>query len=193
MAARSQYDVKNKSVAILATHGYQTEELMKPKQALEDAGASVTVVSLPESDREIRGFASGDWSGSVTVDATLDKVSAGTFDALLIPGGLMNPDRLRAFDEAVSFVKGFFEQKKPVSAICHGPWLLAEADVLEGRTLTSAPSIQTDMTNAGATWKNAEVVVDQGLVTSRGPSDLPAFIDKVMEELAEGRHAGQHA
>ncbi|MBT8338149.1 MAG: type 1 glutamine amidotransferase [Gemmatimonadetes bacterium] len=185
------YDVKGKSVAILATHGFETSELTEPKKALDEAGVHTTVVSLPESDAKIRGFRNGGWDGEVTVDARLPDVSASDYDALLIPGGVMNPDRLRMFDDAVGFVRDFFEAGKPVSAICHGPWLLVEADVLKGRTVTSYPSIRTDLENAGATWTNDEVVTDQGLVTSRSPQDLPAFIDKMLEELAEGRHAGQ--
>jgi protease I len=185
------YDVKNKTVAILATHGFETSELLRPKKALDEAGVKTTVVSLPESDATIRGFRGGNWEGEVKVDARLPDVSASDFDALVLPGGLMNPDRLRMFDDAVTFVRDFFEAGKPVSAICHAPWLLAEAGVLEGRTVTSYPSIRTDLENAGATWTNAEVVTDQGLVTSRSPEDLPAFVDKMLEELAEGRHAGQ--
>ena len=191
--ATTRYDVKGRKVAILATHGFETSELMEPMAALKSAGAVPTVVSLPESDDKIRGFSNGGWNGEVEVDATLPNVSVDDFHALLIPGGLMNPDRLRSFDSAVRFVRDFFDAGKPVSAICHGPWLLAEADVLDGRSVTSYPSIRTDLENAGATWTNAECVVDQGLVTSRSPEDLPAFIDKMLEELAEGRHAGQTA
>ena len=187
------YDVKNKKVAILATHGFETSEMMTPMKALQEAGADVTVVSLPESDEKIRGFTNGNWSGEVTVDVTLPSANAADYHALVLPGGLMNPDRLRAFPDAVSFVRDFFEDGKPVSAICHAPWLLAEADVLEGRTITSYPSIRTDLENAGATWKDDSVIVDQGLVTSRSPEDLPAFVDKMLEEIAEGRHAGQTA
>lgn len=185
------HDVKGRKVAILATHGFETSELMEPLNALKQAGAVPTVVSLPESDERIKGFSQGSWSGDVAVDATLPDVAESDFDALLIPGGLMNPDRLRSFRGAVSFVRDFFESGKPVSAICHAPWLLAEADVLKGRRITSYPSIRTDMENAGATWEDTECVTDQGLVTSRSPEDLPAFIDKMLEELAEGKHAGQ--
>lgn len=187
----ARQDVKGRKVAILATHGFETSELMEPLEALKEAGAVPTVVSLPESDEKIRGFSGGDWKGEVAVDATLPDVSAEDFDALVLPGGLMNPDRLRGFPDAVAFVRGFFRHSKPVSAICHAPWLLAEADVLEGRDVTSYPSIRTDLENAGATWHDEECVVDQGLITSRSPDDLPAFIDKMLEELAEGRHAGQ--
>jgi protease I len=192
-AKKMPYDVKGKRVAILATHGFETSELMKPRAALDEAGARVSVVSLPESDSTIRGFSNGEWSGEVSVDSTLGEVSESDFDALLLPGGLMNPDRLRGFDSAVRFVRDFFEAGKPVSAICHAPWLLAEADVLKGRSVTSYPTIRTDLENAGANWTDSEVVTDQGLVTSRSPHDLPAFIDKMLEEIAEGRHAGQTA
>lgn len=187
----TRYDVEGRKVAVLATHGFETSELMEPLAALNEAGAVPTVVSLPESDATIRGFSGGEWKGEVEVDATLPDASAGDFDALLLPGGLLNPDRLRTFDDAVSFVRDFFRQGKPVSAICHAPWLLAEADVLEGRDVTSYPSIRTDLENAGATWHDEPCVVDEGLVTSRSPDDLPSFIDKMLEELAEGRHAGQ--
>jgi protease I len=166
---------------------------MEPMQALQKAGAKATVVSLPESDKQIKGFSNGEWSGEVTVDATLPNVSASDYDSLLLPGGLMNPDRLRTFDSAVEFVRSFFKEGKPVAAICHAPWVLIEAGVVEGRTLTSYPSIRTDLENAGATWKNEAVVVDEGLTTSRSPEDLPAFINKMLEEIAEGAHEGQHA
>jgi protease I len=189
----TNYDVRGRTVAILATHGFESSELNEPLEALRRAGVQTTIVSLPESDDEIRGWSDGQWRGEAKVDATLPTVSASEFDALLLPGGLMNPDRLRTFADAVRFVKDFFEAGKPVSAICHAPWLLAEADVLEGRTVTSYPSIRTDLVNAGAEWVDEEVVVDQGLVTSRSPEDLPAFIDKMLEELAEGVHVGQHA
>jgi protease I len=189
----TKYKVDGRRVAILATHGFETSELMKPLEALQKAGATTTIVSLPESDEQIRGFSNGEWSGQVTVDATLPNVSASDYDSLLLPGGLMNPDRLRSFDSAVDFVKGFFKAGKPVAAICHAPWVLIEARVVEGRTLTSYPSIRTDLENAGAQWQNQEVVVDQGLTTSRSPEDLPAFIAKMLEEIAEGVHDGQHA
>ena len=191
--SRMNYDIKNRKVAILATHGYETSELDAPMKALRDAGADVTVVSLPESDGKIRGLSNGNWNGEVSVDATLPSSKASEFHALVLPGGLMNPDRLRSFPDAVSFVRDFFEQGKPVAAICHAPWLLAEADVLKGRTITSYPSIRTDLENAGATWKDQEVVTDQGLVTSRSPEDLSSFVNKMLEEIAEGRHAGQTA
>lgn len=189
----TKYDVKGRKVAILATHGFEDSELKEPLQALHRAGVETKIVSLPESDDEIKGWSDGKWRDGVKVDATLPTVSASEFDALLLPGGLMNPDRLRTFPSAITFVTDFFKAGKPVSAICHAPWLLAEADVLKGRKVTSYPSIRTDLINAGAEWVDEEVVVDEGLVTSRSPEDLPAFIDKMLEELAEGVHAGQHA
>jgi protease I len=185
--------VNGKSVAILATHGFEPNELFKPMAALKESGAEVSVVSLPESDSEIKSFSKGEWSRTVPVDTTLSNVSASDFDALVIPGGLMNPDRLRQFTEAVDFVRAFFEAGKPVAAICHAPWLLIEADVVRGRTVTSYPSLKTDLKNAGATWKDESVVTDQGLVTSRSPADLDAFIKKTLEEIGEGIHSGQHA
>lgn len=192
-APDKRYDVKGKRVAILATHGFETSELMQPLEAIRESGATPVVVSLPESDERIRGFADGEWKGDVEVDETLPNVSSSDFHALMLPGGLMNPDRLRGFSSVTDFVRDFFEAGKPVSAICHAPWLLAEAGVLDGRRVTSYPTIRTDLENAGATWVDAECVTDQGLVTSRSPDDLPAFIDKMLEELAEGRHAGQSA
>jgi protease I len=185
--------VNGKSVAILATHGFEPKELFEPMAALKESGAKVSVVSLPESDGEIKSFSNGEWGRAVTVDTTLSDVSPNEFDALVLPGGLMNPDRLRQFTEVVDFVRAFFESGKPVSAICHAPWLLVEADVVRGRTVTSYPSLKTDLKNAGATWKDESVITDHGLVTSRGPSDLEAFIETMLEEIGEGVHSGQHA
>lgn len=187
------HDVQNRKVALLATHGFELSELVEPIEALKEAGADATVVSLPESDDDIRGWADGDWSDSVHVDTTLSDTDASEFDALVLPGGVINPDRLRRYDVAVDFVKAFFEAGKPVAAICHGPWMIVEADAAKGRTMTSFPSIRTDLVNAGANWVDEEVVVDQGLVTSRSPADMDAFIDKMLEEISEGKHAGQHA
>ncbi len=187
------HDVQNRNVAILATHGFELSELTEPLDTLKEAGAKVTVVSLPESDNAIRGWSNGEWSDSVPVDTTLSDTDASSFDALVLPGGVINPDRLRQFDVAVDFVKDFFQAGKPVAAICHGPWMIVEADAAKGRTMTSYPSIRTDLVNAGANWVDEEVVVDQGLVTSRSPSDMDAFLDKMLEEISEGVHAGQHA
>ena len=178
--------LNNKSVAILATNGVEQRELTQPWEALKKAGATVTLVSLEKG--EIQGEIGGEKKDKFKVDKILSEVSPDHFDALILPGGLGNPDTLRANKDAVQFVKTMFEQKKPIAAICHGPWLLAEADVLKGRTVTSYPSIQTDLKNAGATWVDKEVVVDKGMVTSRNPNDLDAFCKKIIEEIAEGIH-----
>jgi len=188
-----EYDLNNRSVAILATHGFEVSELKEPKQALEEAGAEVTLVSISDSPDTIRGWQDGAWGDTENVDEIVDDVDADSFDALVLPGGVINPDKLRTEPEAVRFVREFFEAGKPVAAICHGPWLLVEADVLKGRRVTSWPSLRTDLENAGAEWTDEEVVVDQGLVTSRNPGDLPAFNDKMLEEISEGTHAGQTA
>jgi protease I len=183
--------LSGKTIAILATNGFEQSELMEPKKALEDAGAETQIISLESG--EIKGWKDKNWGDSVPVDAVVGDVSASDFDGLVLPGGQMNPDILRADEKAVSFVRDFFEQHKPVGAICHGPWLLVEAGVLDGRTVTSYHSIQTDVKNAGANWVDQEVVCDQGLVTSRSPKDLPAFNAKLIEEFSEGEHAGQTA
>lgn len=177
----------NKRVAILATNGFEQSELLEPKKALEAEGATTTIVS-PESG-EIRGWKNREWADSIKVEATLDSCASEDFDALLIPGGTMSPDRLRMDPAAVQFVKDFIEAGKPVGAICHGPWMLVEADCVRGRTVTSWPSVQTDLKNAGANWVDQEVVCDQGLVTSRKPEDIPAFTKKLVEEIKEGIHA----
>lgn len=178
--------LNGKRVAILATDGYEHSELTRPLEALREAGADVRVVSLDTDP--IRGVKGKDWVDRVDVDTTVDQVSAEDFDALVLPGGLYNPDRLRTSDEAVRFVRGMFDAKKPIGAICHGPWMLIEADVVHGRRATSYHSIKTDMRNAGATWVDEEVVVHNGLVTSRSPADLDAFCDKLIEEIGEGLH-----
>jgi len=178
-----------KRVAILATDGFEQSELLEPKRLLEEAGAKTTIVSLQEG--EIKGWSEKNWGQSVKVDITVADCSAEGFDALMLPGGVMNPDKLRLNEDAVAFVKGFFAAGKPVGAICHGPWMLVEADVVEGRKVTSWPSLQTDLRNAGATWTDAEVVTDEGLVTSRKPADIPAFAKKLIEEIAEGKHYAQ--
>ena len=184
-------NLERKTVAILATNGFEESELREPKKALEEAGADVHIVSLKSGD--IKGWADGNWSNSYEVDKTLDEVSQSDYNALMLPGGVINPDLLRRNEKAVKFVKSFFENKKPVGAICHGPWLLAEADVLKGRKVTSFSSIKTDIINAGANWVDEEVVVDEGLVTSRSPKDLPAFNSKLVEEVYEGKHKMQMA
>lgn len=178
--------LKGKRIAILATDGYEQSELTVPRDALREAGAEVIVVS-PEKGK-IRGVKGHEWADEVDVDTTIDTVSANAYDALVLPGGLYNPDKLRTIKAAIHFVRNMFDLKKPVAAICHGPWLLIEADVLRGRKATSYPSIRTDMENAGAEWVDEEVVVHNGLVTSRSPDDLDAFCEKLIEEIGEGRH-----
>ncbi|HYJ04555.1 MAG TPA: type 1 glutamine amidotransferase domain-containing protein [Chthoniobacterales bacterium] len=176
-----------KKVAILAADGFEEVELTKPRKALDDAGAKTSVVSLKSG--KIQGMNHADKGATVEVDLTLADAKPQEFDALLIPGGLMNPDTLRSSDEALEFVRHFFRQGKPVAAICHAPWVLIDAEVVSGRTITSWPAIRTDVRNAGATWVDQDVVVDNGLVTSRKPDDIPAFNEKMIEEFAEGRHA----
>ena len=183
--------LRNKRVAILATDGFEYAELTKPRKALEEAGAKTEVVSPKEG--KIKGWDEKDWGDSVSVDVPLQSANPNNYDALLLPGGVMNPDHLRQEPAAVRFVRAFFEAHKPVAAICHGPWMLVEADVVRGRTLTSWPSLKTDIRNAGGEWTDQEVVTDQGLVTSRKPADLPAFNNKIIEEFAEGKHLAQHA
>lgn len=180
-----------KRVAILASDGFEESELLEPLRALREHGAEVDVVS-PGSGT-IQGMRHFDKGESVKVDRKVGDASAGDYDALVIPGGLFNPDSLRNDDDAIRFTRAFFEAGKPVGAICHGPWVLVNAGVVEDRELTSVANIQRDLENAGARWVDREVVVDQGLVTSRTPKDLPAFCAKLVEEIAEGRHAGQEA
>jgi protease I len=179
--------LQGKRVAILATNGFEQAELLEPRKALEAQGAKTQVIS-PEKGT-IKGWNDKDWGKEVAVDLALESASAADFDALLLPGGVMNPDKLRMNPQAVHFVREFFETGKPVAAICHGPWLLVEAGAVRGRTVTSWPSLQTDIRNAGGNWVDREVAVDNGLVTSRKPSDIPAFNRKMIEEIAEGRHA----
>jgi protease I len=181
--------LSDKQVAILVTDGFEQVEMTQPKQALDQAGARTHIIS-PKGDR-VQGWNHFDKGDYFSVDLTLDQADPGNYDALLLPGGVANPDQLRTDEKAVSFIKSFFEAGKPVAAICHGPWTLIEADVVRGRTLTSWPSLKTDLKNAGASWVDQEVVVDAGLVTSRNPQDIPAFINKMVEEFAEGRHAEQ--
>lgn len=183
--------LSNKRVAILATEGFEYVELVKPRQALLDAGATAEVVSPKQG--EIKGWDIDKWGDSVKVDVALESANASSYDALLLPGGVINPDKLRTDPKAVQFVRHFFEAHKPVAAICHGPWMLVEADVVRGRKVTSWPSLKTDIRNAGGEWVDEQVVTDQGLVTSRKPDDIPAFNKKVIEEIAEVKHAGQHA
>lgn len=187
----AQNNLKNKKVAILATDGFEEAELVQPRDALSNAGADVRIVA--PHDGQIQGWNHDKPAGKVSVDMVLEDAKPDDFDAVVLPGGVRNPDELRTNESAVNFVRKFFEDHKPVAAICHGPWLLVEADVVSGRRLTSWPSLRTDIENAGAEWVDETVVTDQGLVTSRRPADLPAFNSKVIEEIAEGRHVGQHA
>ena len=182
-------DLIGKRVAILATDGVEAAELIDPRNALDKAGAKTLLVS-PKDDK-IKTWEHDHWGDDIPVDLPLGKANANDFDALMLPGGVMNPDRLRIDKRAVDFVKRFFDEGKPVAAICHGPWLLVEADVVRNRTVTSWPSLQTDLRNAGADWVDREVVTDMGLVTSRKPDDIPAFNKKMIEEFTEGVHAGQ--
>lgn len=183
--------LNDRTVAILAMDGFEQSELVEPLKALRAAGATVQVVSPKK--KPIRGWNDKDWGDEIPVDLALDAAlkSVDEYDALVLPGGVMNPDQLRMNEDAIRFTRAFFDAGKPVAAICHGPQILIDCDVLHGRHVTSYPSIKADLMNAGATWSDEEVVVDQGLVTSRTPKDLPAFIAKMKEEIAEGVHEGQ--
>lgn len=180
-------ELKGKRIAVVATDGFEQSELTEPLKALRDAGAAVDVVA--PGREPIQGMRHHDKGDRVDVDRTLDEARAADYDGLVLPGGVANPDALRTNKRAVAFVKHFFEAQKPVAAICHGPWTLIEADVVRGRTMTSWPSLKTDIRNAGGNWVDQEVVVDHGLITSRKPDDLPAFCRKTIEEFREGRHA----
>lgn len=179
-------DIQGKRIAILATHGFEQSELELPRDTLKAAGATVDVVSLEQG--EIKGWDGKDWGRPVKVDKTLDSVSSGDYDALVLPGGQINPDLLRVEPKALKFIKDVFDEKKVVAAICHAPWLLIETGIAKGRKMTSFKSIKNDVANAGAQWQDAEVVVDQGVITSRNPGDLQAFSAKIIEEIKEGRH-----
>lgn len=183
--------LKNKRVAILATDGVEQVELLEPRKALDAAGAKTEVIS-PKGG-QIKGWNHTEWGQKIAVDVELNSADPTQYDALLLPGGVMNPDHLRQEPAAVQFVRSFFEAHKPVAAICHAPWMLVEAGVVRGRKLTSWPSLQTDIRNAGGEWTDQQVVTDQGLVTSRKPDDIPAFNKKMIEEFAEGKHQAQHA
>jgi protease I len=176
-----------KKIAILVADGFEQVEMTKPRDALKEAGAEAKIVS-PKSG-QIQGMNHADKGDKFDVDIELKDANPDEFDALLIPGGLMNPDQLRSTQAALDFTRHFFEVGKPVGAICHGPWVLIDAGVVRGRTMTSWPAIKTDVKNAGATWVDEEVVVDNGLVTSRKPDDIPAFNRKMIEEFAKGKHA----
>ena len=182
-------ELKGKRVAIVATDMVEQVELVEPRKALDEAGAQTDLISIKPG--EIQGFNHYDKADKLPVDRTIEEVTADEYDGLMLPGGVGNPDRLRMDENVVSFVRDFFEQGKPVAAICHGPWTIVEAGAVRGRTLTSWPSLQTDIRNAGGTWVDEEVHVDAGLVTSRKPDDIPAFNAKMIEEFAEGKHAAQ--
>jgi protease I len=184
-------ELKGKKIVFLAADMFEEVELTEPWKALEKAGAELELISLREG--EVQGFNHYDKAATFKVDKTVEEANAADYDGLVLPGGVGNPDNLRQDENAVHFVRQFFEQGKPVGAICHAPWTLVEAGVVRGRTLTSFPSLQTDIRNAGGKWVDKEVVVESGLVTSRKPSDLPAFNKKLIEELAEGRHEAQAA
>jgi protease I len=183
--------LSGKKIAILATHGFEQSELEVPRDRLKAAGASVEIVSLASG--EIKGWDKKDWGRAVKVDKTLDQVSASDYDALVMPGGQINPDLLRVEPKALQFIKDIFNAKKVVAAVCHAPWLLIETGIAKGRKMTSYKSIKTDVINAGAKWEDSEVVVDQGVVTSRNPGDLEAFSKKIIEEVKEGRHTQRSA
>lgn len=180
----------SKKIAILATNGFEESELKSPKEYLEQQGWTADIVS-PESG-SIKAWAEKDWGKEYPVDKVLDSASASDYDALVLPGGVINPDQLRTNDKAIAFVQDFFKQHKPVAAICHGPQILINAGAVEGRKLTSVNSISIDLKNAGAIWEDSEVVTDNGLVTSRTPKDLPAFNAKMVEEFKEGKHEDQN-
>jgi protease I len=186
-----EHRLDGRKIAFLATDMVEQVELTEPWKAVERAGGTPELVSLEPG--EIQGFDHDDKGDRFRVDRTVEEARAADYDGLVLPGGVGNPDRLRMDENAVHFVREFFEAGKPVAAICHAPWTLVEAGVVRGRTLTSFPSLQTDIRNAGGTWIDEEVHVDAGLVTSRRPDDLPAFCAKLVEELAEGRHEGRRA
>ena len=182
-------DLTGKRIAILVDEGFEQVELVKPRKALDKAGAETQVVSPQTEQGQVRGWNMKRWGKFVAIDVPLESADPSTFDALLLPGGVMNPDKLRINPKAVEFVKHFFDAGKPVAAICHAPWTLVEADVVKGRTLTSWPSLRTDIRNAGGSWVDQEVVTDNGLVTSRMPDDIRAFNKKMIEQFAEGEPA----
>ncbi|MBW8201148.1 type 1 glutamine amidotransferase domain-containing protein [Flagellimonas abyssi] len=181
--------LEDKKIAIVATHGFEKSELFEPLNALKEEGAQVHVIA-PESGF-IKSWDQKDWGESILVDMTLANAAPSDYDSLVLPGGVMNPDMLRTNKDAIQFIRAFFQEGKPVAAICHAPWLLIDAGVLQNRKATSYKSIKQDIINAGANWLDQEVVVDQGMVTSRNPDDLPAFIQKIVEETMEGKHKGQ--
>lgn len=182
----TQHELAGQTIAALLTDGVEQVELIEPMKALKDAGADVKIVA-PHGGK-VKAWDHDNWGQEFDVDLTLEEANPNDFQALLLPGGVMNPDALRMDERAVQFVRQMVRSGKPVASICHAPWLLVEADVVDGRTLTSYPSLKTDIRNAGGEWVDQEVVVDQGMVTSRNPDDLPAFISKMLEEFREGYH-----
>ena len=176
--------LRGRAIAVLATDGFEYSELTEPKRLLEEAGAEVTVVA-PGEAKQIKGWKGGDWAGSVSVDMQLDDIDVADFDALVLPGGVINPDKLRTQPAAVSLVRAFADAGKTIAAICHGPWTLINAGQVEGRKVTSWPSLRQDLENAGAKWEDREVVRDGNLITSRKPDDIPAFANALIEALAE--------
>ncbi len=184
-----QHSLDGKKIAILVADGFEQVEMTEPRKYLQEAGARTFLISPNEN--EVRGWRFSDWGDTFKVDVPLKDARAEDYDAYLQPGGVMNPDKLRLHPEAIRFAKQFFIEGKPVAAICHGPWVLIDAGVVKGRTVTSWPSLKADLSNAGANWVDQEVVVDNGLVTSRKPDDIPAFNEKMIEEFAEGRHEMQ--
>jgi protease I len=183
--------LSGKSILILATNGFEQSELDVPHGELQAAGATVHIAS-PETG-EITGWDQKDWGKAVKVDLALDQVSVGDYDAIVLPGGQMNPDTLRGEPKALALIKAFFDQGKVVAAVCHAPWLLIDTGIARGRRLTSYKTIKQDMINAGAQWEDSPVVTDKGVVTSRNPDDLPAFVAKIIEEVLEGRHTRSQA
>lgn len=181
--------LENKKVAILATDGFEKSELFEPLEALKKEGANVDIISIKEG--EIKSWDQTDWGKSIAVNKLVKDTNESDYHSLVLPGGVFNPDTLRTDENALDFIRAFFKSGKPVAAICHAPWLLVSAGVIENREVTSYKSIKDDILNAGATWLNKDVVVDSGLVTSRNPDDLPAFIDKMIEEIREGKHKNQ--
>lgn len=179
--------LEGKNVAVLVAHGFEEVELTSPVERLKEEGANVKIIS-PEEGGKVKSWKDQGFNREFDVDLSIGEAKEAEFDALVLPGGVINPDRLRGDSDAISFIRSFYDAEKPIAAICHGPWTLIDAGIASGKKLTSYHTLQTDLTNAGAEWVDQEVVVDNGLVTSRNPDDLPAFNDKMVEEIAEGKH-----